>query len=79
MTWQTMAVNMEYRRQYQQASSGGNDPGWMLICAIMAVILALAGLPWVIAGLVAQRYLKRWLHWRLSFLLWVVLLFIRAY
>jgi len=70
---------MEYRRQYQQAQSGGNDPGWMLICVIMAVILALAGLPWVIAGLVTQRYLKRWLHWRLSLLLWFALLFTSAF
>ncbi len=39
-------MNTGYRRQqYQQAQSGSNDPGWMLIFAMMAIILALAGLP----------------------------------
>jgi hypothetical protein len=70
---------MAYRRQQYQQAQGGSDPGWMLICVIMAVILALAGLPWIIAGFVAQRRLSRWLHWRLSFLFWLTLLFVGAF
>ncbi len=46
-------MNTGYRRQqYQQAQSGSNDPGWMLIFAMMAIILALAGLPWIMIGFV---------------------------
>jgi hypothetical protein len=70
--------NMGYRRQ-QQAQSGSNDPFWMLYCACVAVALALAGLPWIVLGFLAQRYLQRWLHWKLSFLFWVVLLFLSAF
>jgi putative Mn2+ efflux pump MntP len=73
-------MNTGYRRQqYRQAQSESLDPGWMLIFAITAIILALAGLPWIILGFVMQRYLSRWLHWRLSFLLWTALLFIGAF
>lgn len=66
----------EYRGSSSDSSVGGLDPGWMLLCAIMAIVLALAGFPWIILGFVAERYLSRWLHWRLSFLLWMVLLLI---
>jgi hypothetical protein len=48
--------NMGYRRQ--QAQSGSNDPFWMLFCAIIAVALALAGLPWIVLGFLAQRYVQ---------------------
>ncbi len=69
----------EYRGSSSNSSVVGNDPGWMLLCAIMAIILALAGLPWIILGFVAERYLSRWLNFRLSFLLWTALLFIGAF
>jgi len=72
-------ANTGYRRQYQQEQSGSNDPFWILFCVIAAIALALAGLPWIVIGFVAQRYLQRWLHWRLSFLLWLVWLFLAAF
>ncbi len=62
-----------------QAESGSNEPGWILFCLIVALALCLAGLPWIIIGWVVQRFLARWLHWRVSFLLWLLLLFIGAY
>lgn len=67
-----------YRRHSQQAQSS-NDPGWMLICAVLAVALCLIALPWIVIGFLAQRFLSRWLHWKLSFLLWTVLLFVCAF
>lgn len=70
---------MAYRRQQYQQAQSGSDPGWMLMCAILAVILALAGLPWIIVGFLLQRYLQRWLHWRLSFLLWAALLVVSLF
>lgn len=62
-----------------QSEGGSNEPGWMLLCLTLALVLCLAGLPWIIVGWVAQRFLARWLHWRVSFLLWLLLLFIGAY
>ncbi len=63
-------ANMGYRRPpYQQTQDGGTDAGWMLFCVCIAIALALAALPWIILGFVAQRLLSRWLHWRLSFLI----------
>ena len=65
------------RRQTQR--NGGNDPFWILAATIYVVALGIAGLPWIVIGYVAQHYAQRWLHWRLSFLLWIVLLFVGAY
>jgi hypothetical protein len=71
-------ANMGSRRpSYQQAQ--GEGAGWMLFCVCIAIALALAALPWIILGLVAQRLLSRWFHWRLSFLIWFVLLFAGAF
>jgi hypothetical protein len=74
-------ANTEYRRYQPQQRQGlglSNDPWWIIICIIVAISLAIAGLPWIILGFVAQRYLQRWLHWRLSFALWFVLVFVAA-
>jgi hypothetical protein len=68
-------ANMEYRRQ-QQGQGIPNDPFWLLFCVITVVALALAGLPWIILGFVAQRSLAERIHWRLSLLLWLVALFV---
>jgi hypothetical protein len=73
-----MAMNMEYRRHAQQAG-GSTDPGWMLICTLFAVALCLIALPWIVTGFLVERSLARWLHWKLSFLLWIVLLFACAF
>src|SRR5579884_1047905 len=70
-------ANMEYRRQ-QQGLGITNDPFWLFLCAIIVVILALAGLPWIILGFVAQRSLAGRLHWKLSFLIWAVAFFAGA-
>lgn len=64
-------MTMEYRRQQTHS---GPDPGWMLICAILALIFCLVALPWIIAGFLAWQFLSRWLNSRLSFLLWLILL-----
>ena len=66
-------ANMDYRRPYQQTQSGSNDPGWALFCAIIAVVLCLAALPWIILGCIAQRIITRWLPWKLRLLLWLAL------
>jgi hypothetical protein len=70
-------MNMQYHRQ--QAESITNDPWWILFCIIVAIALALAGLPWIVIGFITQYYLARWLHWRLSFLLWFILLYVAAF
>jgi hypothetical protein len=65
-------ANMEYRRQ-QQGQGITSDPGWVLLCAIIAVVFCLAALPWIVLGWAVQRLLRHWLPWRLSLLLWLVL------
>src|SRR6266487_4847725 len=78
MISRSMAMSMGYRRHAQQAE-GSTDPGWMLICTILAVALCLIALPWIAIGFLVERSLARWLHWKLSFLLWTVLLFVCAF
>jgi hypothetical protein len=74
-------ANMGYRRSYQQQQGLGigNDPFWVLLCAAVTFAVALAALPWMIIGFTAQRLIQRWLHWKLSFLLWFVALFVGAF
>jgi len=64
------------RQQYQQAQSA-DTPGWVLLCVTLA--LCLIALPCTILGFLAERFLARWLPWRLSFLLWFALLFASAF
>lgn len=59
-------------------TSTGEDLG-PLLTALIAVCLFLFGFPAWLLGLLAQRQVSRWLSWRWSFLLWVLLTFLSAY
>jgi hypothetical protein len=63
-------MTTRYRKSQTEIS---NDPMWMLLCAIFVVALFLVALPSIIIGFVAQRYLAKYLHWRWSFAIWLVL------
>ena len=63
---------MESRRT-SQANTSTSDPGWMFLTVVLVLVLLLIGLPTIIAGFFAQRFLPRWLSWRWSFLFWFVL------
>ena len=72
-------MNTGYRNQQYQQQTTGIDPGWMLLCTIVALILGLIALPWIIIGVLVERVLSRWLHEKQSFLLWAILFFISAF
>lgn len=56
-----------------------DGPGWMLLSAVFALALGLIALPWIIIGVLAERILRRWLHWKVSLLLWLFLLGVCAF
>ena len=66
-------MNTEYRKQHSQQQASSAGPEWTLICIACTLALGLIALPWVIAGVLVERVLSRWLHWKLCFLLWFVL------
>ncbi len=70
---------MEFRRQQYQQAQRTASPGWLLVCAILVLALCLAALPGMLIGFLAQRLTARWLHWRLSFLIWSLLFFGSAF
>lgn len=67
-------MNTEYRKQHSQQQASSAGPEWTLICIACTLALGLIALPWVIVGVLMERVLSRWLHWKLCFLLWFVLL-----
>ncbi len=69
-------MNTGFRRQQYQQAQSTDTPGWVLLCVTLA--LCLIALPCTILGFLAERFLARWLPWRLSFLLWFALLFASA-
>ena len=50
-----------------------------LLTTLLALCLFLFGFPAWLLGFLAQRQVSRWLSWRWSFLLWVLLTFLSAY
>ena len=61
------------RRYRRSQNDGGSDPLWILLCAFFVVALFLVALPSIILGFIAQRLLARYLHWRLNFAIWLIL------
>ncbi len=66
-----------YPRQQYHRTQNTDSPssGSVLLYAAVAIVLSLLALPWIIAGFVVQRLLARWLHWRLSLLVWMVAMY----
>jgi len=63
-------MSTKYRRSQNDI---GNDPVWLLLCAFFVIALFLVALPSIIVGFVAQHFLAKYLHWRWSFAIWLVL------
>jgi hypothetical protein len=72
-------MNTGYRKQHSQQQTSSAGPGWTLLCIVFALGLGLIALPWIIVGVLVERILSRWLHWRLRFLLWFVSFFGSAF
>ncbi|MBA2391403.1 MAG: hypothetical protein H0V70_01505 [Ktedonobacteraceae bacterium] len=72
-------MNTGYRNQQGQQAKDSNPPEWMLFCLLFALALGLIALPWIIISMLTERTLSRWLHWRLSFLVWFVLFAMSAF
>jgi hypothetical protein len=72
-------MNTGYHNQHYQQQTAGTDPGWMLLCTIVALVLGLIALPWIILGVLAERMLTRWPHEKQRLLLWGILFFVSAF
>ncbi len=68
----TTAYPRQQSYRTQNTDSSGSS---ILLYAVIALVLSLIALPWIIAGFAAERVLARWLHWRLSLLLWMVAMY----
>jgi hypothetical protein len=72
-------MNTGYRKQQYQPKTQTTEPGWMLICTVVALALGLVALPWIILGVLAERTLARWLHGKRGVLVWTILFFVSAF
>jgi succinate dehydrogenase hydrophobic anchor subunit len=67
----------EYRGSSSSShSTGGNDPFWLILSALLILALLLVGLPAIVAGFFGQRYTYRLLSrfgWRWSAAIWLLL------